>query len=66
MIKTIAVVIDGEVQEVLNFDERVAAMLLSNPTLVDITEHSITSGWEYDGNSFSTTVDGAPVNIPLY
>jgi hypothetical protein len=62
-----AYVIDGEVVLTINTDERTQAILLSNPTIVDITDvHfpdetlengdvqqvNIANGWTYDGTSF--------------
>jgi hypothetical protein len=35
---TIALLIDGFVQEILNCDSRLAAILLSNPQILDITD----------------------------
>jgi hypothetical protein len=57
----VAFVIDGEVVDVLHTDERLAAIFLSNPTVVDVTSIYNQSpnpdinmtGWSYDGNSFS-------------
>lgn len=34
----IALIIDGEVVEMLHTDERLTAIFLSNPTIVDVTE----------------------------
>jgi hypothetical protein len=36
--KKIALIIDGEVVEMLHADERLAAIFLSNPTIVDVTD----------------------------
>jgi hypothetical protein len=53
----IALVIDGEIVSVLNTDERLGAILLSNPTIVDISQAqketpSLCEGWTYDGSNF--------------
>lgn len=54
----IAFIIDGVVQDILNTDNRLAAIFLSQPKIVDITEVSgsefITFGYKYneDLNSF--------------
>lgn len=52
-IYSIAVVLDGKVQDIIRAEIRLAAMLLSEPTLVDITEdHSHPRiGWKYDEES---------------
>ena len=42
--RKIAFVIDGEVVDILHTDERLAAILLSQPTLVDVTESIDTQG----------------------
>ena len=34
----LALIIDGEVVEMLHTDERLTAIFLSNPTIVDVTE----------------------------
>jgi hypothetical protein len=48
----IAFIIDGEIVSILNTDERMAAILLSNPIIIDITEEKksnpfIVEGWKY-------------------
>jgi hypothetical protein len=49
-IYSIAVVLDNKVQDIIRAEIRLAAMLLSDPILVDITEdHSHPRiGWEYN------------------
>lgn len=56
----IALVIDGVVQDVFHTDDRLAAILLSQPTIVDVTDkyegqepgfHLVQ--WTYDGTSFA-------------
>jgi hypothetical protein len=42
--RKIAFVIDGEVVDILHTDERLAAILLSEPKLVDITDKIDTEG----------------------
>lgn len=55
----IAFIIDGVVQDVLNTDERLAAIFLSQPTIVDVSENQenmfITHGWSYDEDSQTFT-----------
>jgi len=62
-----AMVIDGKVVETMHTDERLWAILNSNPTLVDFTninfpnrvtedgDHQvvISAGWSYDGTIFT-------------
>lgn len=49
-IYSIAIILDGKVQDIVRAEIRLAAMLLSEPTLVDITEdHSHPRiGWIYN------------------
>lgn len=53
----IALIIDNKVVDVLHTDERFAAILLSSPTIIDVTdfisniEGSIIN-WNYDGEKF--------------
>jgi len=58
----IAFIIDGEVVSILNTDERMAAVLLSNPIIVDITEEKranpfIVEGWEYKDEQFISPME---------
>lgn len=39
--KKIALVIDDEVVDIIYADERFAAILLSNPTVIDVTDRAI-------------------------
>lgn len=64
-LKTLAIVSDGEVVAIMKFDENTSNILLSNPTFIDITASSINTGWEFDGNSFYTVVNGEQVSIPV-
>jgi len=66
----IAFILDGVVQDVLNTDDRLAAIFLSQPKIVDVTEISesefITSGYLYDevSNTFTrpeVSVETTPV-----
>jgi hypothetical protein len=52
----IAFVIDGEVIEILHTDERLAAIFLSQPTIVDITERieQVKVGSIFDGTDFNS------------
>jgi hypothetical protein len=63
----IAYVIDGKVVETLQTNERLWSIIMSNPTVVDFTninfpdvqtadgstQVAITSGWNYDGTTFT-------------
>jgi hypothetical protein len=59
----VAFVIDGQVVEVFHTDERLSAILLSNPTIIDATEFiagqeltiadNTIVGWQYDGSTFT-------------
>lgn len=53
----IAFIIDEEIVSILNTDERMAAVLLSNPIILDITEEKkinpyLSEGWQYKNNKF--------------
>jgi hypothetical protein len=54
--RRIAVIIDDVIQDVLFTDERLAALFLSEPTIVDITDEAedVNIGFRYDKetNSF--------------
>jgi hypothetical protein len=49
-IYTIAIVLDGKVQDLLKAEIKLAAMLLSDPILVDVSKesHHPHIGWEYN------------------
>ena len=63
----IAFIIDGEVVDILHTQDRLAAILLSEPTIVDITDvkndsnSDIYPGWTYDATTgaFTPPVVGA-------
>ncbi len=63
----IAFIIDGEVVDILHTQDRLAAILLSEPTIVDITDikndsnSDIYPGWAYDSTTkaFTPPVVGA-------
>lgn len=54
----IAFVIDGVVQDVLHTDERLGAIFLSEPTIVDVTDWYAANK---DGNLVGTTFDGSVI-----
>lgn len=62
--RVIAVILDNEVVEVLRFDERVASILLSNPTFIDISNISVETGWTFDGQNFVATINGTQAVVP--
>lgn len=52
----LAFVIDGEVADILHTDERLRAIFLSNPKIIDISEkmlngHIVGPGYVYDENT---------------
>ena len=73
----IAFVIDGKVQDVFHTDDRLAAILLSSPTIINATSYYANQAdgfnivdWDYDGANFTApvvvqAVDAAvpPINI---
>ena len=66
----IAFIIDGEVVDVLHTDDRLAAIFLSDPKVVDVTSIYNSSpnpeinmtGWTYDGVNFN--YPAVPVESP--
>jgi hypothetical protein len=60
----IAFILDGEVVDILHTDERLAAIFLSNPISVDITDNMIENGgtagigslYDSETNTFSIKV----------
>jgi hypothetical protein len=54
-INHIAIVLDGEVQEVIHTENRMAALLLSSPQFIEFEEAEIvpTIGWGWDGEKFT-------------
>lgn len=51
----IAIIIDNEVVDVIHCDEKLGAMLLSDPTFISISapsENSPTTGWSYIDGKF--------------
>ena len=40
----IALILDNEVVDIIHTDERLAAIFLSNPTIVDVTDHTDENG----------------------
>ena len=60
VIATIAVVLDGEVQEVIRAQDRMAALFLSSPSFVEIEESKDpkpTIGWIYKDGKFTPPVE---------
>lgn len=61
-----ALVVDGEVAELLNCNDKLAAVLQSNPVIIDVTNRNIITegpheGWTWDGEEFHNPRDTAPV-----
>lgn len=62
--KTLAFVVDGEVVSVANYDERTAAILLSDPIVIDVSAASITQGWNYsEEKGFYVVIDGEEFTV---
>jgi len=57
MTHRVALVIDGEVVDMVVAEPRHAAILTSNPTIVDVTslpeDKRPYVGWKYDGKTFT-------------
>lgn len=53
-INHIAIVLDGRVEEVIHTENRMAALLLSDPEFVEFENLSVppTIGWTWDGSEF--------------
>lgn len=51
----LAFVLDGEVAEILQTDDRLAAIFLSQPQIVEFDKEkdNVVSGMKYDGTKFS-------------
>ena len=63
--KVIALVLDGKVQRILRFDELTSAVLLSNPTILDITNIQVTESWNFDQQrGFYVDMDGQELVVP--
>jgi hypothetical protein len=52
-IYSMAIVLDGKIQDIIRAEVRLAAMLLSDPIIVDVTEHEQHPqiGWIYNDDS---------------
>lgn len=59
-INHIAVVLDGRVEEVIHTENRMAALLLSEPQFVEFEEDDVvpTIGWLWDGETFTQPESG--------
>jgi hypothetical protein len=63
--RVLAFVIDGKVERVMRLDAQMAAIILSNPTVIDITDVQVTEAWNYDSQKgFYTEIDGSELVIP--
>lgn len=56
----VAFIIDGKVVDVLHTDQRLAAIFLSDPVVIDVTQIYANAndeinmtGWDFDGDNFS-------------
>jgi hypothetical protein len=54
--RMLAFVLDGEVAEILQTDDRLAAIFLSQPQIVEFDKEkdNVVAGMKYDGTKFST------------
>lgn len=61
-ITKLAVIMDGQVEEVLRAQDRMAALFLSSPQFVEITDENkdVTIGWKYNNGVFE-----APINTNI-
>lgn len=64
----VAFILDGKVVDVFHTDDRLASILLSNPTIVNATEyykdkdpHFNIIDWTYDGNTITEVVNVIPI-----
>jgi hypothetical protein len=59
-INHIAIVLDGRVEEVIHTENRMAALLLSEPQFIEFEEPGPipTIGWLWDGNEFTAPDHG--------
>jgi hypothetical protein len=63
--KVLAFVIDGKVERIMRFDEYSAAIFLSDPKIIDITDVQVTESWNYNPEvGFYIEMDGQEVVIP--
>jgi len=63
--RVIAFVLDGKVQRIMRFDVELAAILQSNPEVLDITDLQVTESWNYDpSKGFYANIDGTELVIP--
>jgi hypothetical protein len=55
-VRMLAFVLDGEVAEILQTDDKLAAIFLSQPQVVefDREKDTVVAGMKYDGKKFST------------
>lgn len=65
--KVLAFILDGKVERVMRFDEATAAIFLSNPEVVDITNVQVTESWNYDSaKGFYVDIDGSEKVVPAW
>jgi hypothetical protein len=65
--KVLAFILDGKVERVMRFDEGTAAIFLSNPEIVDITNVQVTESWNYDSEKgFYVDIDGSEKIVPTW
>jgi len=57
MTERIAFIIDGEVVDVLSCQPRLAAIFLSEPTIVNVSNKEVMRGFKYEDGKFINTND---------
>lgn len=60
--RKVALILDGKVQEMLHTDDRLAAIFLSNPIILEVTDTYTDFpliGWSYDEESGTIFQQGA-------
>lgn len=55
----LAIIMDGQVEEVIRAQDRMAALFLSSPQFVELTEENkdVTIGWKYNNGVFESPVN---------
>lgn len=58
-ITKLAIIMDGQVEEVIRAQDRMAALFLSSPQFVELTEENkdVTIGWKYNNGVFESPVN---------
>lgn len=63
--KVLAFIVDGKVARVMRLDAMTAAILTSEPKIIDITNNQVTESWSYDPiRGFYIEIDGEELVVP--